>query len=413
MLSEPRNRIITLDIVRGIAVMGILLANIPGFALPESAYFSPIAAGGRGPMQVGAWLLNFIVVEGKMRGLFALLFGASMLLVIDRAKQANENAIVVHYCRMGALFVFGFAHLYLVWWGDILAHYALVGSIAFLFYRLSAPALVVASLLALILNLTWNIQELLAMIASAPRDTPEAIATWNNFSWFFGVPQRDWLLSERAALLGNWAEQVAWRWQYLDGVWAFLKSVGPETLAAMLMGMASYRSGFITDAWSERSYRIVAISGLGLALTAYLLLGLNTIWHAFDQQWLYFGSIVATVPFRLVGAIGYAALLVLLARRKGWFNVRLAAVGRTAFTNYLGSSFIMTAIFYGWGLSQFDKWDRASIYFMPPLIWIVMLIWSKPWLDRFAYGPFEWAWRSLARGKPQPLRRRLLSAETF
>lgn len=173
----------------------------------------------------------------------------------------------------------------------------------------------------------------------------------------------------------------------------------------MLLGMAGYRSGFIAGALSDRSYRTVAMLGLGIALPAYLLLGLNTIQHAFDQRWVYFGSIVATVPFRLIGTIGYAALLVLLARRDGWLNFRLAAVGRVAFTNYLGSSLLVTAVFYGWGLGQFDRWDRASIYCIPPLIWVLMLLWSKLWLEHFSHGPLEWLWRSLARMKFEPFRR--------
>ena len=390
--------------------MGILLANIPAFALPASAYFSPLAWGGHGPAQSVTWLANFVFVEGKMRGLFTLLFGASMLLVIERADASGESAARVHFSRMAVLLLFGLAHMYLIWWGDILAHYALCGAVAFLFHRLSARALLAAGLFFLGLDLLWNSQALLTIIASAARDTPQAIGTWNNFAWSFGVPPSDWLQGEIAAMRGSWPQEIAWRWRFLDGAWVFFQGVGPETLAAMLIGMASYRSGFITGEWEHSRYRRTAVIGLAIALPAYLLLGVNTILHGFDQRWVYFDSIVATVPLRVLGTIGYAALIMLLFRPDGWLAVRFAAVGRAAFTNYLGTSILVTAIFYGWGFGQFARWDRVAIYCLPPIVWMVMLAWSKPWLDRFNYGPFEWAWRSLARIELQPMRKRVPAA---
>ena len=144
--------------------MGILLANIPAFAFPEPAYFSPVGWGGTGPKEIAVWLANFVFVEGRMRGLFSFLFGASMLLVIERAKASGESAAKVHFSRMAVLFLFGMAHMYLIWWGDILAHYALVGAIAFLFARLRAEQLMAAALTTLVLTLLWASGGQLALI---------------------------------------------------------------------------------------------------------------------------------------------------------------------------------------------------------------------------------------------------------
>src|ERR1700754_1558648 len=127
-LSE---RVQSLDIVRGVAVLGILLLNIVSFGMPEAAYFNPRAYGGAQGADLAAYLINFVLFDGKMRGLFSFLFGASMLLVIERAQANGRNPAAVHFARMGWLLVFGLAHLWLVWRGDILAHYALVGMIAF------------------------------------------------------------------------------------------------------------------------------------------------------------------------------------------------------------------------------------------------------------------------------------------
>lgn len=386
--------------------MGILLANIAAFALPSSAYFSPMAWGGHGAPEIAVWLANFVFVEGKMRGLFSFLFGASMLLVIERAQTAGENPARVHFSRMAVLSLFGLAHLYLIWWGDILAHYALVGAFAYIFARLRSEQLLAAACVGLGLTLFWNGGGLFAMMEAAGRDTPEAVATWTEFAKGFGIPPREWLASEIAAMQGTWLQQVAWRWNAENPI-AFLKVVGVETLTAMIFGMWAYKSGFVTGGWERSSYRKVAIVSLSIAWAAYLLLGLNTIAQGFDQRWVFFASIVASVPFRILGTIGYAALVILALSPGGWLTERLAAVGRAAFTNYLGTSILVTGIFFGWGLGQFAKWDRATIYLVPPLVWLVMLLWSKPWLERFRYGPFEWLWRSLARLQLQPMRKPL------
>ncbi|MBA3838212.1 MAG: hypothetical protein C0499_11210, partial [Zymomonas sp.] len=136
------DRIATLDIVRGVAVMGILTMNIVAFGMPEAAYFNPRAYGGDAGIDLIAYLVNFVLFDGKMRGLFSFLFGASALLVIERAEAQGLSAARVHYARMGWLLVFGLLHLYLFWWGDILNHYALIGMILFRFRAWGITALV-------------------------------------------------------------------------------------------------------------------------------------------------------------------------------------------------------------------------------------------------------------------------------
>ena len=402
--TEP-GRIASLDVIRGVAVMGILAANIPAFAFPAPAYFNPLAWGGHGPAEIAAWLATFVLIEGKMRGLFSLLFGASMLLVIDRAESAGRNGAAVHFSRLAVLLLIGLAHRYLIWWGDILAHYALVGALAFLFIGLNVRQLVAAAMIALAVTLAWSLLGWSTLLDAAARATPQQVETWNEFAWAFGVPPSDWTLGEVAAMRGSWNDQVQWRWLYLESVFDFFLSVGAETLAAMLLGMAAFRSGFLTGSWPREHYRRTAGWALGITFTAYLLLGLSTIAHGFDQRWVYFGSIVGSVPFRLVGAVGYAALIVLVMRPGGWLTERMAAVGRAAFTNYLGTSLIVTALFYGWGFGLFGTLTRAQIYVVPPLVWLAMLLWSRPWLERFRYGPLEWLWRSLSRARLVPMRR--------
>ena len=406
-VTQPAGeRIATLDIIRGMAVMGILVANMPAFALPEAAYFSPMAAGGKGPAELTAWAANFILVEGKMRGLFSFLFGASMLLVVERARASGQSAAVVHFNRMAVLFVIGIAHLYLVWWGDILSHYALLGFLAFAFTRAGTRTLVIWGLIFLAVSMLVTGGGYMAILEAAPRATAEQVETWNSFAKGFGIPPGGRVAQEIAAYRGGWLDNVAWRLDLPGNPVTFLKIMGWQTLSAMLFGMAAFRSGFLTGQWQRARYARWAIVCLGIAWSAYALLALNTYGAGFDPGAVFFASIFASDPFRLLSTVGYAALFIWAIRPASALGQRLAAVGRAAFTNYLATSILVTFVFYGWGLSLFGQLTRAEIYVVPPLVWAVMLLWSKPWLERFQYGPLEWLWRSAARGRPQPMRRR-------
>ena len=400
-------RHLTLDVIRGVAVMGILVANLPAFALPAAAYFSPLAAGGTAPADIALWFANFVLVEGKMRGLFSLLFGASMLLVIDRARAAGDDPAGVHFSRMAVLFAIGLIHLYFIWWGDILTHYALCGAIAYPFARFRTGALVAIGLIVSALGAAFALAGLVLLIDSAPRATPQAAAIWNTFEAAFGVPPAADIAREIAATRGGFVTNLAWRWQHATGPLQGMPVLGPQTIGTMLLGMAAYRSGFLTGGWPRARYRRWAIVCLGIALPGYMWLGIETIRHGFALQWVYAGSIAASAPLRLAGMFGQASLVLLLLRPGGALTERIAAVGRTAFTNYLGTSIVMTLIFGGLGIGpgQFGLWSRAALYLLVPLAWAIMLGWSAPWLRRYRYGPLEWAWRSLARVEWQPLRR--------
>ena len=403
MTAPAPPRIATLDFVRGVAVMGILLANLPAFGLPEAAYFSPLAWGGHGRADTAAWYATYVLVEGKLRGLFTLLFGASLLLVTNAAERGGRSAAATHFARMAVLFGAGCLHLYLVWWGDILAHYALVGAVAFLFRGLRVRALLAWAAGFLLVDLLYNAAGAAALFASATRDTPEAVATWQGFASAFGVPPRGDLLAEIAAIRGDWWTGVRWRWTHATNPYSFALLLGPETLCSMLIGMAAYRSGLLTGEWPRERYRRWAIICLGVSLPVYAALGINTWAHGFDQRQVFLASAALIAPFRQLASVGYACLLVLLFRPGGRLSERVSSVGRAAVTNYLGTSLVMLALFTGAGL--FARLSRAELYLLAPPVWLLMVAWSKPWLARFRYGPLEWIWRSLARGRVQPIRR--------
>jgi uncharacterized protein len=406
----PSRRIATLDIVRGVAVMGILAMNIVGFAMPSQAYVNPAAYGMESEADLASWVFSFILVDGKMRGLFSLLFGASTLLVIERARASGASPAGVHYARMAWLLVFGLLHFYLIWFGDILALYALTGLILYFFRDFSVKALVwsgigFVTLQTLMMAMLGLGALALSYKAALPSPDPEMVAQWGEMRKGFAPPAGRQLSDKLALFHGPWlgvVEDKLGRW-WTPLVGFFFS--GAETLGYMLFGMAALKSGFLSGAWSPARYRKWAIAGFAVAIPAYALMAWLLIDRDFAPQWLFAIWLGAATPVRPAAIVATAALIVLLTRGGGALVERIAAAGRAAFTNYLGTSILMTALFYGYGAGLYGSLSRIELWIPVVATWALMLLWSKPWLDRFHYGPLEWLWRSLARRQLQPLRR--------
>jgi uncharacterized protein len=393
-------------VLRGVAVLGILAMNIVPFAMPFQAYWNPRAYGGAEGADLISWAASFILIDGKMRGLFSFLFGASMLLIIERALARDEDPIPIHYRRMAWLLLFGLAHCYLIWFGDILSLYAVVGMVAFLYYPMPVPRLLGWGLLflgaqfLLMAATAWGLHEAEAA-ALAPGASAEAVKLWRALAVNFGQLNAEDLAETLARYRGGYGSVISH--QLSDGLlipFAQIVEAGFETLGLMLLGMAALKSGFLSGQWSRDRYRNVALLCLGVTIPAYALLAW-LIWRSgFSPAAVATWNLTATVPLRPVMVTGYAALIMLMARPGGMLTERIAAAGRAAFTNYLGTSLIVTGFAYG--LGQFGRLGRAELWLVVLPVWALMLAWSKPWLERFRYGPFEWLWRSLARGERQP-----------
>lgn len=412
-MATASHRILALDTVRGVAVMGILLLNIVAFAMPRAAYFNPMAYGGAQGADLAVYLVNFVLFDGKMRGLFSFLFGASMLLVIERADAKGESPPRVHYARMVWLLVFGLVHLWLLWWGDILNLYALVGMIAFAFRKTRVSRLVAVGLLLILVQfglmslMVASIADAQAKLASSdPAAVRAAARSLESFNNGFGVPTAKALAAELSQHRGSWWSLVEARVQ--KELWSPLKGllfIGWETLGYMLLGMAAYRSGLLTGAWDRRRYRKWMIVGFAIGIPAYTAMAAWLLAERFDLLTLAATGMMLTTLVRPAMIIGWACLILLLMRPGGALTTRIAAAGRMAFTNYLATSLICTTLFYGYGFGLFGYLSRWQLYPVVALVCAGMLLRSKPWLDRFAYGPFEWLWRSLARAKLQPMRK--------
>lgn len=400
------DRITGLDVTRGFAVMGILAMNIVAFAMPENAYITPRAWGGDTGADLWVWAFNYVLLDSKMRGLFSMMFGASTLLVIQSAVAAGASPARTHYGRMIVLALFGLAHFFLIWFGDILFLYAACGMLLYLFRNLSIKALRRWAAGFLILAMLFAGAQFGALsmgsMAAAPPQLREAYANVSAKMAYGSEDSQEQLDLYRSDLptivTTKLRDDIA---QPFVGVLLF----GPETLALMLIGMIMFKSGLLRgtwelarlDRWRNRCLGIGVVANLGL------------LWWQFqtglDPVILLLATFWASVPFDFLMSIGYACLFMGLAQRfaASPMIARFAAVGRAAFTNYLGTSILMTALFYGWGLGQFGYWSRIEIYGPVVAIWVLMLLWSKPWLDRYRYGPLEWLWRSLAKLRVQPM----------
>lgn len=409
MATAPDDRIATLDIIRGVAVMGILTMNIVAFAMPETAYLNPRAYGGDQGADLFVYLFNFVLFDGKMRGLFSFLFGASALLVIERARGAS--AARVHYARMFWLLVFGLLHLYLLWWGDILHHYALVGLILFLFRDWQPRALITTGIALMVaqsifmLGLPYSINRAEAAI-HAPHPSANARAHHQDYEDSFGIPSPKAIADDLAVHRGDYAGTVAARLvDQAEVPFAELIYVGMETLAFMLFGMALLKNGMLRGEWPVAAYRRWVLIGFGIGIPAYLGLAWYLVAAHFSAFSVALAVIALPTSLRPLMIMGWASLIILATRGGGPMVARIGAAGRMAFTNYLATTILCVALFDGFGAGLYGELSRAQLYAVVPGVWLLILAWSKPWLARFRYGPFEWLWRSLARGKVAPMRK--------
>ena len=375
-LGTERNT--TLDAVRGIAVMGILVMNAVAFGLPAPAYTNLDAGGSH---TLADWIIGGageIFADQKFLGLFSMLFGAGIVLFADRAAAKGRRSVLLSLWRNALLLVIGIVHL-LFWDGDVLTVYALCAPAVLSLRRLPPKVLfgLGSACYAAVAVASWFVQSSLRSFSSV------LIDFWH-YGDYYGVIE-------------------AW----------FLFDYFGRALGAMLIGVALYRTGVIVGNRTPTFYRRMAAWGLSVGLplsTAGFALMAGT---GFDIDWAVAGTIpntVATVPV----CLGYLSLIVLWnsrdtsrisnSARTGGMQRRIQALGRMALTNYLSQT-ALGLIVLGALLDDVDL-SRTWIAAFVAAVWAVQLWWSKAWLDRFSFGPVEWLWRCATYRRWQPLRAR-------
>lgn len=401
-MADESFRIDGLDFLRGCAVMGILLANIVVFALPSAALFNPFTAGTNGPADLAAWLFNFLFVDGKMRALFALLFGASILLVMESAEMDGRDGVAAHRRRMLWLIPIGLAHYLLLWSGDILLQLALCGLVATLFVGLETLSLIKLALALLGAQWLINLSATLPAfwLRSAAQTPGAAQAQWASYADALGIGQSASVTSELVHYRQGYDEILAFRLagaphEFLN---LLLYSV-PEMLAFIALGMAMLKGGFLAGQWQPAQYGATWRRALVVGLVPMIGLALWVLTSR-DPLAAQAASFGWSVPLRLPLAVGLAALAMGIAVRlpDAWLVRAIRAIGRLALSNYLLTSLVMTGLFYGYGLALFGTLGRAVLLVPVIGMWAVMIGWSVAWRRRMGQGPAERLWRRLARG---------------
>ena len=431
--SEPvaaAERVGSVDVIRGAALLGILAMNIVGFAWPDPVYSIPVIDPDAGAFDTALWAFNHLVFDTKMMTLFTMLFGGGLVLMSGRAEARGAKYRGVYYRRIAWLLVIGLIHSYLIWEGDVLVDYALCGFLLFPFRNLKPRTLIVTgvvlNLLLVPLLLCFRFGGVPYMRATAERVDAQVKAGGTPGWWSLKVhdgwkemskeelPKRDKLLNDVQTLRGGYVAIVKARAGEM--IWAqafgFLIFGWSMIGGRMLIGMGLMRLGVFSAALSARAYRVMMLVGYGAGLP---LLAFDA-WHEIHNNFFLgrrlayaldgwpllslYGSV-----FVVFGHIG----LVMLAYQAGAFaglTRRLSAVGRMALSNYLFDSLFCTTLFYGYGFDLYGSLHRPMLYVIVLAIWTVQLLVSPLWLDVFRFGPAEWVWRSLTYWKPQPMLRR-------
>ena len=409
MLETSPTRIRTLDLIRGVAVLGILAVNVAGFAAPDSAVYSPDMPRPGVFADHAAWLLTFVLFEGKMRALFSVLFGASLLLFVDRANAAGRDGARLQARRLAWLLLLGYLHFALIWDGDILFLYAAIGFVALAVRGWRPVQLVTAAALVLALWQVWGAAMWLPSVATEMTVSGGAASPAVQKQHAADIAQyRAEDAKDAAEAKLSWPAQV--KAKLADRADAPLNLAAynwGETLPWMLLGMALLRSGFFAGAWPRRRLVWLASAGIGLGGAATIAFTLWAARNHYPEVTMHYASSFGLALPHLGIALGYAALLVLAAPRLlRWApGQMLEAAGRMAFSNYLGTSLVMAALCYDWGLGLFGQFGAAQRWTLVLLVWALILAWSQPWLTRYRQGPLEWLWRSLTEWQVLPFRR--------
>jgi uncharacterized protein len=415
-------RISSIDVLRGAALLGIALMNIVFSGLPMAAGFNPNVAGGATGLNLWAFFLQYVLFDGKMRGIFSLMFGAGSYYMIARGvtRGTGVASVETYYRRTLWLMLFGMLHAFLIWHGDILYPYALLGLVLFPMQSarpkglLIAAGVIIALMTAGQVMMGVDIQKTHKLALDAEQlerdkkplseEQKKAKKDWEEQRKYFNPTAEDLkkdaemysgsylnLLQKRAAVVKEWHSAPF----YMSG-W--------DMLMMMLVGIAFAKLGILSASRSNAFYWKMLAWGYGFGIPVAAV----SVWLAYKQNFEPLQTIFTFSTYQVARAattLGHVAAMILLCKSSLFAGLRraLAAVGQTAFSNYILHSVIYGLVFYGYGLNLYGKLQRYQLYYVVLGMWIFSLIWSPLWLARYQFGPLEWCWRSLTYWKRQPM----------
>ena len=352
-------------------MLGILLMNAVSFRFGLVPYLNLSAGGSETWLDWAVGILGEIFVDQKFMGLFSLLFGAGMILFIDRASARGRRAALLNMWRNSLLLLIGVLH-FLVWDGDVLMAYAISSFFLIALRKLPDRTLIIVGLVVFALSIASTLWA--QQIANT---TSESLSGY----WEPGETPADDVLGV-ALLLGY-----------------FLRALG-----LILVGAGLYRTGFMNGGLDARTYRMTAVVGIAIGLSLATLGVVITAVNDYSTEIAFVGQIpntLGTIP----ASLGYMSIIILWNNRvESWLKERLRAVGRMALTNYLTQTafgvIVLTTL-----LGDNDFVNRSAVLVFVFAVWAVQFWWSQAWLSKFQFGPAEWLWRVATYRRGQPLRR--------
>ena len=391
-------RIESIDVLRGFALLGILIMNISSFAMPSMAYFSPVVYD-INPLNHIIYSITHIIADQKFMAIFSMLFGASTILFINSVKKKEKSPLILFYSRNFWLLILGWIHSSYLWYGDILFIYALCAFLLFFFKNITPKKQFILGCLIYLIPTFSNYFTYEYVIDYLDQEEKDVIIKhWN--------PSNEILQQELDAYRGPYKKQV----QYREQLWSSSKSIGKgiigisflidifsRSFGMMLIGMACFSWGVFNNTFSKSFYKKLLIYGFGIGFPLSMMgLYLN---YYFDWNWKYlqfFGRSPNNIATPFI-AFGYIGLIMLWIQKGSFRNLQsdFKSIGKTALTAYLLQTVIATFIFYGIGLGLFGYVNR--LYQLPIMIfiWVVLLKLCPIWLRKYQYGPVEWIWRML------------------
>ncbi len=414
-----------LDVIRGFALLGILLMNIVSMGGLWRAYDNPLMFGHAGNLNTGIWIFLHIFMEGKMRALFSIMYGATIIFLTSRLEQQSTESADIYFRRTLWLFVFGIAHAYLLFDGDILFTYAICGLFLYPFRKLNPKVLFGIAALIIGMNAYVSYQRAAetrsvislgkaAMEASSnnqelTEEQAEDLNDYNDWSKY-STPTLRQMEKEARPWRGSALEVLKTRAEevfdnHSDPIYSF-GNTKYDVWCMMLVGMALLRLGILTGEKSQSFYLKFLLFGYGVGV----LINSFTAWQIVQSQFDPFTMDLMSTTYdvgRLLVAFGHIALLMLIVKSglMQWFTGRLALIGQTALSNYIFQSLITSVIFTGYGFELYGRLDYYQLYIVVIAIWCVQLVITPIWLRSFKYGPLEWLLRSLTYWNSQPMLR--------
>jgi len=399
--TPQSQRIDSLDVLRGFAVLGILLMNIGGFSMASAAYFDPTAYGDLSGANGWVWRVTHVLADLKFMAIFSMLFGAGIVLMTQRSESRGQSPTSLHYRRMLWLIIFGLLHAHLLWYGDILYWYGMCGLVVFACRQVRPQWLIVWGL---VLIAVPSVMMLAAGLSTAQWD-PEALQQVVSDL----KPTAEVIAREVATYQSGWLEQMNHRVSSAleMEILTFLVWAGWRVGGLMLLGMAFFKLGLFSAKRSPKLYgTLIAVAVLvGMPLIVY---GIQRNFAAdWEAPYFFFIGLQFNYWASILVSLGWVSVVMLVCLRPNLKQLArpFAAVGQMAFTNYIMQTLICTTLFYGHGFGLFGQLERTEQAAIVVAVWALQLVVSPIWLRHFLYGPLEWLWRSLSYMQRQPFRR--------